>query len=217
MVGSPDASGARRRRWSAPWPVFGLACVTLATVTLGVSVARPKHRSTRAVSGYPAGLTPSGPVRHIVGCATAEGPVVCRPAGGWARIDLTPSQQATATAQARQILHTVSTIDWCTAPDPAPCPILPPRVACPTPGPCASPTRLNGIRQLVPGDVTIITAALARAGYPDATLRIDTTPAGPIITYVVAIPPACVLGRLTTTHPPPGQSILGTYPNGQCT
>ena len=217
MVGSPDGSGGRRRRWSAPWLVSGIVCVTLAAVAVGVSVAGPGRGSNVAVSRYPAGLTASGPVRRIVGCAAAGGQVVCRPAGGWARIDLTTSQRLAAAARSPQILQAVSTIDWCAAPDPAPCPILPPDIACPTPGPCASPSRRVGIRQLVPGDVTIIAAALARAGYTDATLRIGATRAGPIITYVVAIPPACVVGKLTTTHPPAGQSILGGYPNGRCT
>lgn len=210
----------RERRWL--WPVLGAAgLVTLIIVAAAWSTATNGRRAVPAAS---AGVTTAQPSRRdsarIDTCAPTprDGILTCPGRSPDLPPGVTPEQYAAAEDQSRRVLDALGTIDFCGPGDPVPCPpeTGPPAVC--EPGPCPRRTSLRGVRRVVAEDVTLIRAALDRAGFTavDVTLLDDPPGIGPTIRYAVPAGPVCLVGIMFTTDPPPANDIGGVGSDGRC-
>jgi hypothetical protein len=208
-----------RRRWL--WPVLGaatLAAFFAAAAGLSVSAAGPGQGL-----GASAGPTRSRPSANPSGAHGSLAVEACRATPGDGGImtcpgrspylppGVTPERYAAVKVRSEQILRALAAIDFCGPTDPVPCPSdTGPPPAC-TPSPCPRRTSPHGVRRVVPGDVAVIQAALRRAGFPDAEVKMIDESRGlpPMIWYAVPAPPLCVTGRMYTTDPPAGNFLSG--------
>lgn len=183
------------------------------------------------VAGRGASPRASAGATHTVPSRRATlGIVICNPAPGDGAImacpgqspdlpsGMTPEQYAAAKVQSQRMLRALASIDFCGPTDQVACPSDPaPPPVCGS-GPCPRRTSPRGVRRVVPGDVAVIQAALDRAGFPGAEVRLIDDPPGvaPMIRYAVPAGPLCLTGIMFNTDPPRGNDLSGIGPSGHC-
>ena len=206
MTGSPEES-VPKRRWL--WPVLGaatLAAFVAVAVGLSISAAGPGSGLEASVGPTQVRLSPSSHghlgVEACVPTPGDGGIMACPGRSPYLPGGVTPEQYAAAKVRSEQVLRALAGIGFCGPADPVPCPSYTgPPPAC-HPGPCPQRTSPYGVRRVVPGDVAVVRAALGRAGFPDAEVRLIDNP--PMIRYAVPAGPGCLTGLMFTTDPPAG-------------
>ena len=127
---------------------------------------------------------------------------------------VTPESFAAAKDQSPRVLHAIAAIDFCGPTDPVACPSdTAPAPAC-SPSPCPRRTLTRGVRPVVSSDVAVIEAALDRAGFPEAEVKLTEQPR--MIRYVVPVGPLCLVGIMLNTDPTQGNDLGWIGPSGHC-